>query len=304
MSNYIILNGLSLRGNGHLRDNWDKFVQFEKTFLKLKDIGVSKIVVPNDINNLRFCGFCLMDAYSQNNQELYLGYKQELLSLTKYFRRLRTLPEIDQLSHVFGNEDGCSYLLPRCIQENISCISFLFRDLYQNASIEGKYTERNKITDERIQNIISPDDVSPSVLPIVISKSEARHRKPLDEPLWNVDKAKDYRKKINFSSKVILDHPSEKIRILTKVATDIANINGWVKDENVSSLNSNDGQIREIFVSKYFSETNCYLSIDFEKPEVYYELHNCRGEHKGQIKWDGTEKDNPDKTGGHNIKVG
>lgn len=303
MSNYIILNDLSLRGQGQLRDNWDKFTQFDTAFMKLKSLGIQKIVVPNDINNLRICGFKIGDSYYNDNQELEKKYKQQLAAFTKYFKKLQTLDKLDDIQHGFETTDGCSYLLARCVQERLSCISFAFRKLYETDKIEGKYKEGKNISDESIKNIYAAENITDDFLPFIVSKTGALHRKPLEEPLWNVPEAKEYRKKVGFTSQLILDNPADKIRILTRIASAIAQINGWVKDENVSSLNSNSGQIREIFVSKYFSETNCYMSIDFEKPEVYFELHNSRGRHQGQIKWDGTDRGDADKTGHHDIVV-
>jgi hypothetical protein len=105
---------------------------------------------------------------------------------------------------------------------------------------------------------------------------------PRDQPIWN-DHTKTLLKECGFPLSVT--GKVEKIPELTEIGTMVAELNAWQFDETVTKKNKNSGQLRKIFRSKN-SSSNSYLSIDFESAYGRFELHDHKGKHLGEIKFE------------------
>lgn len=301
MSNYIILNDLSLRGNGHLYEesNWQKVVQFKKVFDKLSTMGFKRLIVPDKINNLTCCNFLLGDSYiTHTNQYLSSEHRHFLSTILNRVKTVSNLEQLIELPYSFRLKGAESMCLARCVQEKRPCISFAFLKFFSSESIDGDYVEGSLSRKETILNLSDIQQISLQSYPWLLSKWGCRSLKPLEQPMWNKEEARNFLDRHTDELKRAKEHPSEKIRILSSISTIVAEINGWVKDDYLTELNNSSEHRRIIFSSKFFSETDCYLSIDFEKPDVFFELINNQGLHQKQIKWDGTfdskDKGSPD----------
>lgn len=297
MSGLIYLNELSMEWDAPIKDNWEKIKVFGMVLESLKNFGIDKIEVPKDFQNRRICDMEYRLCYDTvNDEQLKREQKQYLLSWMSYFHKCSELLD-DVCFHI--DSIGESKLLGKCHAEYAPMLSFTFNSFFEKRNIAGVFRQSQKTKTVSILNFYK--EVTIQDLPILINKKRSRTLKPLDNPMWNYEAAKKYRELINFSSKCIIDHPQEKIRVLLKVGGMIARLNGWEELSVLSSLNSNRDHIRRIFYSAYFSETNCYLSIDLEKVDVFYELLDKRGRHVCEIKWDGTISDKKDNSGHHDI---
>jgi hypothetical protein len=91
----------------------------------------------------------------------------------------------------------------------------------------------------------------------------------------------------------------EKIAIIGTIAKQVALINGYHYNEVISKLNSNAGQIRQIY-SAGKNKNKIYLSVDFETGG--YEVCDFLGTHLGEYWFDGTQAQN-DKPQDHSISI-
>lgn len=71
----------------------------------------------------------------------------------------------------------------------------------------------------------------------------------------------------------------------------VADGNGWVKDKSLTKLND-----RDIFKGK----NDDYFALDTEKGT--FEVLNSKGQHQGEMNFDGIKTQDADKTGKHDIK--
>lgn len=105
--------------------------------------------------------------------------------------------------------------------------------------------------------------------------------------MWNHEMMEAYCKKIGHAADRKSGTTGEKISYLRQHGKILAEMNGWIVDENKTKLNQDDSHQRLIFRSIHFKEDNCYLSIDFEKEDFHFELLNHRGKHLREINWHG-----------------
>ncbi len=78
----------------------------------------------------------------------------------------------------------------------------------------------------------------------------------------------------------------DKKAIISLIAKQVALINGYHLEEAISKLNSNAGQIREIYAAGK-DRSKIYLSVDFETGG--YEVCDFSGTHLGEYWFDGTQ---------------
>lgn len=110
---------------------------------------------------------------------------------------------------------------------------------------------------------------------------------PIDDPIWNQNTGTILElldlKKINLGE-------GQKEAFILKVGSMVAEMNGWVWDEQVSKWNKNSGQLRKIFRSSS-GITTAYLSIDVEKPAGEFELFDRKGDYKWPINHMGEKRE-------------
>ena len=159
--------------------------------------------------------------------------------------------------------------------------------------------EDNKKEDDKkernctVLNLFDKDRVNINYL---VPRSESRKHKASDEPMWNQEMMEAYCKQIGHVASRHSSTTGEKITYLRIHGRKLAEMNGWVFDENKTKLNHNNKKQRVIFRSAHFRNDDCYLSIDFEKEDFHFELLNHRGKHLREINWHG------DTTGGADFK--
>lgn len=294
----VYLNDLSMNSSESIAANWNKVILFGDVIERLRDWGVTKVEVPEDYHTRKLCDMEFSSCYdTECNTFLGREKKQYLQSLSQSFHKCKNLT--DDSSFEVQNV-GKSQLLGDCCLKNFPVVSFTFNELFVKNAIDGMLCSEAKSTPFVLDNIYKP--FSDDEVPFVLFKKECFKYKPLDNPMWNVEYAKKYRERINFNPDYIAKHPEEKIALLLKIGEGIAKLNGWTEDKRLSDLNSDKTHIRRIFYSGEFSETDCYLSIDLEKTDVFYELLDKRGKHVCEIKWDGSER-KQDASGKHDIKL-
>lgn len=295
--NSVYLNDLSMNSSDSIAANWKKVILFGSVIEGLRDWGVTKVEVPEDFHTLKLCDMEFYSCYDTENSFLSREKKLYLQSLSQSFHKCKSLR--DNCSFEVQNV-GKSQLLGDCCLKMFPVVSFTFNEVFAKNDIDGILCSDAKSTSFVLDNIYKP--FFDGEVPFMLFKKECYRYKPLDNPMWNVEYAKKYRESLNFNSDYISKHPEEKIALLLKIGDGIAKLNGWIEAKRLSDLNSDRTHIRRIFYSGGFSDTDCYLSIDLEKTDVFYELLDKRGKHVCEIKWDGSER-NQDSTGKHDIKL-
>lgn len=91
-----------------------------------------------------------------------------------------------------------------------------------------------------------------------------------------------------------------KEAVISQKAKEVAIINGYDLDEQVSKLNKSKEHKREIYKAGNSRDT-IYLSVDFEKGG--FEICDFDGVHLGEFWFDGSQTQEADKTGKHNIQI-
>jgi hypothetical protein len=130
----------------------------------------------------------------------------------------------------------------------------------------------------------------------------AKEQKKIDakkHPIWNCEPTEKYLNKIKTLE------PSatvqERTAFIKEHCTRIAELNGWKFDKTITDKNRTDGRLRKIYRSTGFKHENCYLSIDFEHPDLRFELCDKNGKHLGEVEARTGEIGKPEN--GHDIKV-
>lgn len=91
----------------------------------------------------------------------------------------------------------------------------------------------------------------------------------------------------------------EKEAYFQKIGTEICLANYYTYEDKLSAKEQKIcGSLRRIFSIECNRHLQ-YLSIDFEGG--MFELHDSRGHHQGEFRWDGKNNGNPDPTGHHDL---
>lgn len=292
---YIYFNDWSCAGQGSLRDRTTEINDFIELLRALADTRICTPVLDRKPTKLTLCGFAVSECHQPTKDCKESDFRSRILGIFNYFTAAANLDN----THFFtkqGAED--SVLLGNAHLHGCPAVSFRFDPLYAADTVTGYKQGR----EASVANFYRADDIA-ALAPRLYSRTECGTHKALEEPLWNTDATHKYMADREAGiTAAILANPNEKIRILLHHATIIANLNGWMYNEKVSKRNSNSGQIRHIFKADALIGT-AYLSVDLEKSNVFFELHNKRGKHCGEYKWDGTRSDDSDDETHHDIEV-
>lgn len=296
---HIYFNDLSCSDAGIiLADNFDRVVRFfDLIELLNKDFGLVTVIIDGSIGGLRICDTLIGEC----------DYKPEFFDklnlITSLVNYLNTNVEVVE-AHVFlhtstGSE---SVLLGNAHEYSRPAISFTFKVEFEASEIVGLREKR----EARICNLYDRrqiTDGNPPFRPeIFISRQDCRGYNPCETPLWNSEANHAYHKRIQGVLNSIKKHPEENIAILNACADTIARLNGWEFDKGLTDKNKTHDKFRRIYRAAKFSRI-AYLSIDFEKPEIFFELHDKKGRHLGEYKWNGNRSGEADASGKHNIRV-
>lgn len=310
----VYLNDWSLGTKDmHLFDEWAKVRQFVDVVKRLQELGVSKVVVPDDYNKMMLCDFLYGDCYivvsslthaPEENRKLSAAERtqllccQEMMSLTSHFKRA----SLEGVNPGFKlEEDGrTSVLLGNAYENDWTCVSFTFAPKFaadvvsgqmQGGRANGRFVE--------VKNMYDDGGTAKDILQKLVSVKACKDKNPLNTPIWNHELVDTFLESVGMTRKQIEENHESKRALLRDHSETIALLNGWAKDNGVSSKNH-----RPIYRSiKFVRRANCYLSIDFEKDDVHFELYNHRGKHQGEYDWTGRNTKGRDATGKHDINV-
>ncbi len=265
------------------KKEWCNFVLFVK--LLSTKYGIQKVLMLKE--HLRL-------MYSFNPLE-----KEKVVWSTfvnKYLKRI----EIEKnLEGIICNKDrkDFSNLLTIAFYRKVPTISLTYKKDYKTDWVEAELCtwKTEKYKSVKLPNLFY-DNSTNHYSKLIIDKPD-RNIKPLECPIWNIERTKEY---VNSLSELEKMSPNERIVHLLEEGKWVAMMNGWLEDESLSKLNSNSGQIRSIFYPAYFKHSNsAFLSIDLEKRA--FELLDHNGKHLGEYSYMGEKQEGYKEY--HNIKL-
>ena len=276
-----------------LLDNFDKVHRFSELISQLnKTIGISLITSSEKFQALQLCDTSISECIYKPEHHDHINVIKQLIN---YFSKDKNLDNDIVFSHIATGRK--SILLGNAHEHSLPAISLTFEDHFANPVIYGEVNDRET-------SIINLYDKDQKYRPLnFVSVRDCRPYDPRVTPLWNLDATNAYHKHVYNELESITLQPHNKIAILEKHSIFIAELNGWTIDERLTKLNRTDKKFRRIFRASKFSKGKGYLSTDFEKSDVYFELFDVSGKHLGEYRWDGTLNKGPDKTGKHNIST-
>lgn len=277
-----------------LSRNFDKVIRFFDLVELLKtNYGLGNVVIDGSLGALQLCDTLVAECYYSP----VFGFDQRNLvqQLGNYFSRKT---EMDK-AHVFMHEPTGrrSVLLGNAHEYSSPSISFTFDKEFETPVIKGERCGQ----EAEIYNLYDRDQAFR--LSNFVSRHDCKPYNPVESPLWNTGATGAYHKSVKEKLDSIKEHPGQNIAILSECADVVAQLNGWELDEGLTKRNKTATRYRRIYRPCKYPRKNAYLSIDFEKPEIYFELHDKRGRHIGEYRWDGFRSGDADITGGHDIKV-
>lgn len=311
---FAFLNNLSISPNGiQIADNLSLLYGLITNLTELENYRIRKVRVPVGFLHMPIANSHSLAHHIHNSS----GDKLKLL-LTFVGNRMEVAePEIiealdvaqqDLVIDVTLNGDSSQLLteahIMQCPSLSINTAAIYCQDIL-NCSL-NTLTQGGSILSENIQisNIHNAQSITSHQAFLSDWKKKIVYAKtqwdPQSKPVWN-DHTPIALQRVKFPMSV--SGGKDKKAELIEVGTIVAELNGWQYDERVSKLNKNAGQMRHIFRSKS-GVKDCYLSVDFEKPYGFFELHDYKGKHLGEIKFiDGSPSGGADSQGHHNIKV-
>lgn len=277
-----------------LTENFDKV----KTFFELIEhisttYGINLIIIIGRFNGLKICDTLIADCF--NHKNFNFDQRNLLQQLANYFNNDPGMDKSLVFTHSSTNLK--SILLGNAHSFSKPAISFTFHEDFARDIITG-------FIDDRQANVYNLHNKNQNVIPLhFVSVHDCKPFDPTVTPLWNTDAITAYHNSIEAELNSIKTNPERKIATLCKCADTIAQLNGWELDEKITKLNKNSGAFRRIYHSTKFTRGEGYLSVDFEKPEVFFELHDKRGRHLGEYYWNGDPHKESDPKKRHNIDV-
>jgi hypothetical protein len=179
-------------------------------------------------------------------------------------------------------------------------------------SIQYFDTEKstNRVKDVVVMNIYSNDQIAKHHPYLVKIKGDIVFGKgqwnPYKNPIWN-DKTASLLKEMGFPQSI--EKKKDKKSELMEVGEKVAILNCWRLSKEVTTINSNSGQIRVVFISNS-NHRHAYLSIDMKNAYGRFEYHDDKGRHTGEIDFAtgnyiprGTSQTGKDTKGQHDLKL-
>lgn len=294
----LYLNDWSMKGTAPLASQWSKVERWYNLMTHLSNTyGIAKIGVPHDFKTKELCGYQLSLCYNPEDKTLSEEKKQLLLNIIT--NRVSNIDTDENISKVYDNTGVFSSCISLAHNQGASVVSFTFDGKYEQAAITGIIkSDGKKDSTCQIKNLY--DSAAVSIDYLVPIQKCAKH-KAIDEPMWNQEMMEAYCTCIKHKADRKSTSTGAKISYLRKHGRKLAEMNGWVYDENKTKLNHDDKHQRIIFHSGHFKNDDCYLSIDFEKEDFHFELLDHRGKHLKEINWHGKETGGADAR--HNIRL-
>ncbi len=289
------LNDLSTGSLGlSLIDNFDKLHKFISLSKYLNRFGFANVIIDQKFRDLELCGVRIPDCIESMDFE----HRNLVLQLQNHFVHK---PSLDVTKIFFHDSypDSPSVLLGHAHEFDRPVVSFTFDDVFAVDHIVGK---RENGRNARVLNLYDSKQDGLTAFSLV-SRKECGRYNPLNDPFWNSEATRKFHDSINEELLSLPQHPEEKIAMLSRYAHVIAELNGWELDEHVTAVNRKKYKaMRQIYRSEKFTKT-AYISVDFEKVDIFFELCDKRGCHKGEYSWNGVKSEEADTKGNHDIEV-
>lgn len=273
----VVLRGESIIGN----DSWNRFESFVK--ILTEECDVRKILfTKDDLSILKGEIFAI-----QSRTE-----RQRLVTFfDRYLEKHYDYPIEDEF--ICQNEytkEGKSVLLTMAYKEKIPLVSILYDNTFLCNSFKAYYynVQKSKGSTVFLQNLhINNWQDYKNFFFIGVP---SRDLNPQSNPIWNLERTKKYCEALSGLEGLSKE---EKNSMFIREGSHIANLNGWVEDKRLSSINSKAiNRIRHVFRPvKFKHQDAAYLSLDLEKRA--FELLDRKGKHIMEISYLG------DKTSGY-----
>lgn len=272
----IYLNDLSLTG-GKLLEDWDKFKAFNELIDELIRIGQVSLVAPRDLWNKQLGG---MNVSSKSMSDGTALPDDQGNFVHQVYRKFKPKTQ----GEPFFAEDKDMTVISSSVGVAAACgapvISITFDDSYVKEKLRGwlKLAEKKEVIEVSVNNIFSG---SAKNLALITDLTQCRLKNPQEEPLWNQSVVQEVLKGIDF----INGSKEEKKKLYFTYGRKVAQLNGWIYNHRLSTMNSTDKKIRIVFDSRrlFTGYKISYLSIDLEGPDLCFELCDRRGYHLGEV---------------------
>lgn len=262
-------------------DSWNRFESLVK--ILTEECDVQKILfTKDDLSILNGEIFALQSRTA----------RQRLLTFSdKYFERYYNYPIEDEF--ICPDEytlDKKAVLLTMAYKENIPSVSILYDDTFSCNSFKAccYNVQKGKVSTVVLQNLhIGNWEEYEEFFFIGVPSSGLN---PRFSPIWNLGRTRKFCEALPSLDGLSKE---EKNSIFISEGSYVANLNGWVEDRRLSSINSKAlNKIRHVFRPvKFKHQDAAYLSIDIEKRA--FELLDRKGRHVMEISYLG------DKTSGY-----
>ena len=265
---------------------WTDFIGLVETLGKKYDVR-KVLFLKSDASKLN------EEIYSLTNDNQRLLYKS---FYSKYIERYTEECDYEQYICKSENDEEMCLLLSLAYNKSFPAISITYKntykcDVFQALLLNQKNKKRVLVDINNLHsgNINKYEDFFLTGIP-------SKDIDPIENPIWNKEKTEKFI--ATLPEIKTMDKGEQKAHLLTE-GKKVARMNGWIEDENLSTINSKaTGSMRCVFYpEKFHHSEKAFLSIDFEKRA--FELHNHRGKHICEILYDG--KVNTDSKEKHDI---
>ena len=280
----VYLNDLSFYIDTDLMSDWDKIVKFKELLDDLRSIGVS-IIAPSNVWSIPVGGYNLTTKEMSSGGKVPNEHHLFLQQIFKIFNSNATGEP------VFSETKDMALSSPsvgKAVVEGSLVISLLLDAKYKVEEVTGWLKKVGcDPCSESVRNLYDKNERKNFIFLTDLSK--CRTKDPVKDPMWNVEVSR----RIIQDEKFIELPSDERMQKLIHFGRIIAEVNGWRYNKQISDLNTNREHKRFIFdsTSNFTGYRTAYISIDLEGPEVCYELCNNKGNHLGEISWDGKRKE-------------
>lgn len=296
----IILNDLSLHSTYNTSEAWECFIQFYNLIKFLQENGCAKVLCRKDIQNESICGLKVLDYLHKvkRPQQCTIDSSREDFIYSIYFdylsRSLEAKDDADYFSLNRDDEDK-STSVALAINNEEPVISIPFEPVFQINPLQGYKNSSQKVECTNLYDKDQKDLLSF----ILVPAKEQKKIDPKEKPIWNLGPTTKYIGTIK-TPKSFKDVGEQRAFIM-KHCSRIAELNGWEYNKRVSDKNSSNEKLRKIYRSIGFKNENCYLSVDFEHPDLRFELCDKNGKHIGEVETRTRHIGKPET--GHDISV-
>ena len=289
-----VLNDLSLRSTNNDMGHWNVFIKFYELIEFLRRFGYSKVLCEKNVHNSEICGIRIADSFLISFQDKIVSERRKLIASLYQNVFSKQLDFADDFKPFRIEANGLeSKSLAKAVYDALPAVSFTFDDCYASTPLYGSLHGVTKTC----ANLYASDQNG--LLASLVPLKDCKKLNPERNPLWNKKMTEAYLG--SFQPRTSFLDANEKMAYIREHCTQVALLNGWVVQKDLSKLNSSAGQKRIIFYSDAFLHQNTYLSIDWEHPDLRFEMCDKRGNHLGELQVKTGKMGEPDF--GHNIKV-